>query len=220
MKAPSRWLDDPNGLPDELRASMEAYRQLGPSEPERAQIRVGVRTGVANGPALLRGLGLLSALAGLGGLGWSMRMEPAVAPAVAPVSEPRQEVPPEEPSVVQPASSEQAVAPAPRRVVRVKRQAVAPTAAQHTVADPAAELALLRRARRLLASDPGAALALTDEHLQAYPTGVFAQERELLAIEALSQRDRPAAIARARSFANMYPRSVHRARIEAALGAH
>jgi hypothetical protein len=222
MKAPVRWLDEPGALPDELRASMAAYAELGPSERKLARIRAGVRAHQA--PVVLKWLGVVSVLAGLAGLVWSLRgHEPPAPPRALPVATaaraeaaPRVEEPSMEPRRGEPPA---AMIPAPAKPsVRARR--AAPVVAVPPAASAAAELDLLRRARRLLASDPKAALALTDEHFRSYPAGVFAEERELLAIEALSQRDGAAAIERARSFASKYPRSVHQARIEAALGAH
>ncbi len=219
MKAPARWLEDPEALPNELIASMQAHTDLGPSERELARIRVGVRLSASKAPGGLKWLGVLSVLAGLGAAVWSMRAPPArkeaprAAPIVAapPTAQPTVVVEPT-PSVV----PEPSVVPKP--LVRARRPP-ARVLPEAPAADATAELALLRRARRVLASDPSAALGLTNEHLRSYPDGMFAEERELLAIEALSQRDRAAAIERARAFANKYPRSVHQPRIEAALGA-
>ena len=50
-----------------------------------------------------------------------------------------------------------------------------------------AELALLKRARVSVRSDPARALALTAEHAARFAAGTFAEEREVIAIEALGQ---------------------------------
>jgi hypothetical protein len=77
-----------------------------------------------------------------------------------------------------------------------------------------AELALLARARRVLAATPARALALTDEHRKLFRSGQLAEERELLAIEALVNMGRgDDARRRARSFAKSYPSSVHQHRL-------
>jgi hypothetical protein len=84
--------------------------------------------------------------------------------------------------------------------------------------DLAAELDLLARARRVVAGSPARALQLTAEHAQRFTDGVLAQEREVLAIEALfrmGQRD--LAIKRARRFTERYPDSAHRVRLDAEL---
>jgi hypothetical protein len=87
-------------------------------------------------------------------------------------------------------------------------------------ADLAAELDLLARARRVVAESPARALQLTAEHARRFQAGVLAQEREVLAIDALwrlGQRD--LAAMRARRFAARYPNSAHRVRLDSALQA-
>jgi hypothetical protein len=87
-------------------------------------------------------------------------------------------------------------------------------------ADLAAELELLARARRVIAVDPERALQLTAEHARRYQTGVLAQEREVLAIDALQRLGhRELAAARAARFIARYPDSAHRLRIAAELDA-
>lgn len=76
--------------------------------------------------------------------------------------------------------------------------------------DPVAELHLLELAQQALRSDPARALAIAEQHKQRFARGQFAQEREMLAIQALvalGQNDRAAA--RARAFARRYPDSSH-----------
>ena len=78
-----------------------------------------------------------------------------------------------------------------------------------------AELALLERARRVMANDPARALSLTDLHRRRYRMGQFEQERELLAIEALlSLGSVRAAEARAHRFVRSHAESVHIQRLE------
>lgn len=87
-----------------------------------------------------------------------------------------------------------------------------------TPTDFTAELDLLARARRVVAGAPERALQLTAEHARRFPTGVLAQEREVLAIDALSRLGQPdLAAMRARRFMEKYPDSAHRVRLEAAL---
>ncbi len=81
------------------------------------------------------------------------------------------------------------------------------------------ELELLQRAQSALAATPARALAITNEHARAYPSGELAQERELIAVEALArtgQNDQ--AYERARALVQRYPRTPYAARIELALG--
>jgi hypothetical protein len=76
------------------------------------------------------------------------------------------------------------------------------------------ELTLLDRARARMAPDPAAAMRALDAHLALYPRGTFAQEREVLAIEALVRLGRrPEAEARAAAFESAFPGSAHRRRI-------
>ena len=83
-------------------------------------------------------------------------------------------------------------------------------------ADPATtEVALLGRAQQSLAPDPGAALALTQEHARAFPSGTLAQEREFISIQALEALGRRTdAVARAARFRAQYPSSAHLRRLD------
>ena len=82
----------------------------------------------------------------------------------------------------------------------------------------ATEVDLLDRAQDALSSRPGEALALADEHAVRYPAGVLAQEREVIAIDALVRLGRPGdARARADRFFRDFPASAHRPRIDAIL---
>ena len=80
--------------------------------------------------------------------------------------------------------------------------------------DPAAELALLKSAQQLLEKRPKLTLALVKEHEREYANGIFAQEREMLAIEALLKiGEREKARQRGESFLSRYPESAHVRRI-------
>ena len=81
------------------------------------------------------------------------------------------------------------------------------------------ELTLLDRARTQMATDAAAAMRALDAHLALYPSGRFAQEREVLAIEALVRLGRrPEAETRAAAFDRAFPTSAHRRRIAVLLG--
>jgi hypothetical protein len=83
-------------------------------------------------------------------------------------------------------------------------------AAPKPAPDPTAELRLLERAQQALRADPARALVFAEEHRQRFARGQFAQEREMIAIEALvslGQSERAAT--RARAFARRYPDSSH-----------
>jgi hypothetical protein len=74
------------------------------------------------------------------------------------------------------------------------------------------------RAQKALRSEPALALALTSEHRQLYPRGTLAQEREVLAIEALAALGRAdAASARAAAFESANPGSPYAVRVARAV---
>jgi hypothetical protein len=81
------------------------------------------------------------------------------------------------------------------------------------------EVALLQSAQDALSSNPPAALSFAARHAARFPQGALAQEREVIAIEALlglGRRDE--ARARAARFYRAFPRSAYRPRIEGLLG--
>jgi hypothetical protein len=83
-------------------------------------------------------------------------------------------------------------------------------------ADAETEAHFLDRARAALGSSPAQALSLTAEHAHRFPSGALGQEREVVAIQALSRLGRAdEARSRAQRFLAAFPGSVHRRRIEA-----
>ncbi|OJY25893.1 MAG: hypothetical protein BGO98_35445 [Myxococcales bacterium 68-20] len=81
------------------------------------------------------------------------------------------------------------------------------------------ELEIMQRAQSALAADPARALAITNEHARAYPSGELVQERELIAIEALARTGRKdQAEARAHALIQRFPRTPYAARLELAIG--
>lgn len=80
------------------------------------------------------------------------------------------------------------------------------------------EIELLRSARSALAARPREAYRLTEEHRSLYPRGVFTQERDALAVEAL-QRAGDLKLARdlAEAFVKHYPSSPHAHRFREAM---
>jgi hypothetical protein len=109
--------------------------------------------------------------------------------------------------------------PAARRARRAHgAAALQPMAAKPALPQPAAELELLRRSQAVLHRDPSAAFELAERHASEYPQGVFAQEREILAIEALlKQHKRALAFARAKQFVDRFRGSPYAFRIQALL---
>jgi hypothetical protein len=84
--------------------------------------------------------------------------------------------------------------------------------------DAETEIELLLRAQQSLPLHPAAALAAAEEHRRRFPGGGLAQEREVIAVSALvalGRRDEAQVLAK--RFAESYPRSAHRAGIEALL---
>jgi hypothetical protein len=199
------------------------------------------------GSALAGGLWLKSLLGGvltlaLGFAAWQQLAAPAqreqaartapTAVAAAEVSPPQVMVarPEEAPALPVPRPGAQdAEAPAsaagvkrraaPRLATRERPTAVTPAPAEpKREPRPERELELLKRAQAALDADPGTTLALAGEHLRAHPDGVFAQERELLAIEALLKlRQRARAVERAQAFVQRFPASPHGRRVRALL---
>jgi hypothetical protein len=100
---------------------------------------------------------------------------------------------------------------------RTSRAAESPDATARARA--VSELALLEEAQQALRSSPERALDLTDRHSREYSHGVFVQEREQIAIEALYASGRTGAMrARALRFQRSFPGSAHNARIAELLG--
>jgi len=113
-------------------------------------------------------------------------LAPTAAPAAPAVNEPAAPVEPSEP-----------------RPARTAPSAAGPN-----------EVQLLEQARTALGSDPGRALALAQEHKRRFPKGALAQEREVIAIEALARLgDSDQARKRAKEFEDHYPNSAHRRKV-------
>jgi hypothetical protein len=76
------------------------------------------------------------------------------------------------------------------------------------------ELELLAHAQRKLANNPSAALVLLHQHRERYAQGAFAEERDVLVLEALLQLGMMRELrGRARGFLDTYPSSAHRGRV-------
>ncbi|AKV03940.1 hypothetical protein AKJ09_10603 [Labilithrix luteola] len=80
------------------------------------------------------------------------------------------------------------------------------------------EGALLRRAYAATPKEPRQALALTAEHARRFPSSILAEEREVIAIEALARLGRgDEARGRAKAFFAAHPDSAYRLRVDDAL---
>jgi hypothetical protein len=107
------------------------------------------------------------------------------------------------------------------RPIETPRPAAATSTTPSVATVPQAEdeLVLLQRASDAVASRPEEALRLADQDAFIYPAGVLAQERELIAIQALVRLGRRSeASLRADQFFRNFPGSAHRPRILALLG--
>ncbi len=239
MSEPRRLLDDPS-TGEALRAALDAGREL-PDEAQLASLaaRLGPLLGPGGGggaaaaaggsaTAVKATLGLLAAAATTAGIvWWSASEEPprASAPEPAPVvaeraaeAVPEGVDPPEEiADGIAEEVAEEVAAVAPERP-RVRSRAdpeVAIDPAPAPEADPEAELALIRSAQDALGASPATALARTDEHRRRFGDGVLAQEREVVAIDALVRLGRAAeARERAEAFHRRWPRSAHGRRVD------
>lgn len=80
------------------------------------------------------------------------------------------------------------------------------------------EYALLRAARGALAREPARALSLADQHARQFASGMLAQEREAIAVDALVRLGQiGSARVRAQRFLRNYPQSPYVKRIENAV---
>ena len=226
-----------------LHEARRAYRELGPSDAQLTRMLQAVEAsglGSVRHPQWVHklwkaGVGMLTAA----GLIWVVvQRQPApppalphvpersaTAPAIAPPppqetgSEPFEPPTPVEAPRAHEAEAARTSKAPPEREARERARTPRPTAPR--AADPIAELALLQRARRVIMRDPARALTLAEEHAGAYPDGIFAEERELLAIEALlglTRRDD--AEQRAARFTRRHPHSVHAHRLQRLLDRH
>lgn len=219
MTAPVQRLSALDSVTDDVLArAIRAANAADPSSAELGRLGAAVTacvvagggaSGAAGGSMLaLRMLGTLAVVAGFVGYGLVTREAPVRSsmrsselrevPVVPP--------PPTEPEI------EPSVVPAPERpVVSAPSTHVTPRRTSTRVAPSGptpSELDLLRAAEAALADDPTSALARTEEHQRAYPEGLLAQERELLAIDALVRLGRQAtAERRVQQFEERHPHS-------------
>ena len=211
---------------DEATRAPQTHRPSKPSSgASGAPGVVGASTGTAKLIKLVAGGVLLS---GTLWVAWPRAAQhiPSALPARSAASTPAQLPEPPAPgaSAAQASSPATPIArePAPRRSAAGDARS-APRAALATaeVGDVAAELALLKLARADVRANPAHALALTAEHRARFAQGSLAEEREVIAIEALLELGRKAAAQeRARAFFAAYPSSAHTRRVHALLLEH
>jgi hypothetical protein len=151
------------------------------------------------------------------------RPEPAAAPAAREQAEPVAARTAHGPrALARRASSAQAPSVAPSMAAAPEQAAEAAGEQQlhgTTQAGSVSEVELLRRARVALATRPREAFGITQEHRALYPHGMFAQERDALAIEALMRAgDGAAARKLAEQFVREHPDSPHAHRFRETMG--
>jgi len=150
-----------------------------------------------------------AAFLGMSGRGSSTPTPAVVSPDAPTPAAPLPDPFPAEPEPVAPVEPPPSV-PEP---VRPGGRAPAQTAAPE---DPEAEVRLLQQAQDALSGSPTQALALAREHTRRFPRGTLAQEREVLAIDALVRLGRTAeAQTRADRFHSRWPGSSHGRRVDA-----
>jgi len=236
-------LADGGGGP-ELSAGIALARDEGPSAEQRARLRAKLGLPVeapagksepssassveppassAAMKSLLAKLGVSAAILAVAGTAYWTWLPRQAAPRAlneAPRAEPVSARPPPA-ALIAPATAEPALRAEPARSRAMpRREAKKPAepASEVAAADPTAELTLLRRARSHVRSAPARALALVAEHEQRFASGVLAEEREVIAIEALLlSGERAAAEARAAAFTARYPQSAHLRRVRVLL---
>lgn len=230
MSDPLPLTDASSGAPASLRALLEAAKRDVPSALEVARVEsklgplfdpvAAAPVGAGSGVLAKVGLAALGGALLAGGI-WLLSTpsaEPSApdpkhlpAPNVEPNTPPAVAAPP---SVEAPAgTAEAARSAAPGSTAATQDKASKGAPPPRAAAVP--EDALLEQARRALGSDPRRALSLTREHETTYPGGVLAQEREVIAIEALRRLGRAdEAARRLERFERLFPQSAHRRKLE------
>lgn len=125
----------------------------------------------------------------------------------------------EAPAVAVPVVKVPVAAKPPEAAVAPAVRTSEPAAEAPPAVDLNAELDLVREAQRALKGDPAASLAACETHVARFPEGSMAQEREVLAIQALVALGRTEeARSRGDAFAVRWPGSAHLRRIAVVLG--
>jgi hypothetical protein len=198
---------------DDLRRSLAATLATpaggAPASGAAAGVRIAVRGAIA--AALLT--------VGAGAL-WYGVAAPTVSPptesgtAVAPAAVTPAPVAPAE-TIAVPQAVEMAPPRAQSAAARPPLELARRRAASGRAARGDDELRLLSRAQQALGSEPALAFSLAERHRRLFPGGALAQEREVIAIEALRGLQKTnAANARAQQFRARYPHSAYLPRVQ------
>jgi hypothetical protein len=217
---PPRLLDL-GGIPPSLAESLRAAGRDGLEEASVARVAAGVVEGIGSAGASGAGSAGAGAMAGkvaagvvgvgilVGGL-WLAARSGGPQETVVDSALTMQSAQP--PAVVASGvASAMASGTAKVEAVPTSRPVVSPGVGMSAASSLAEEHRLLRAARSALAAAPARALALTREHERRFPRGVLAQEREVIAIQALAAMgEGEAARKKADGFDEKYPDSPHR----------
>jgi len=223
---PLRLSDESSDAPEELRSLLEHAKRDVPTDHDLTRLAAALAplaatTTITTATAAKVVGALLVGGALVGGGAWvlggpsgpeSGGVPRAVSSATAqPPAAPAQPAPePEATPTVETESS--AAEPEPSVTSASKRSPGVSASRGPTEAD------LLQSAQAALRSNPGRALALAREHQRRFPNGALAQEREVIAIEALSKLGRTDdARSRAGRFKEQYPHSAHQRKVGSAV---
>lgn len=238
MNDPERWADGAPDAPDQIRALLEAARQEGPTLSQKAGLAAKLGLPGASlwsllgSKATIAGATLVAATVGVTAAQWSSgsgaQSQPAPRGELQQARSAAQEHPSNETDGElavgsrneREAQTDRDAEPdgladrsdAPTRAAgpKARNRPVAQRAADPSAGEAPSEASLIRQARDHVSSSPRRALALLNRHRQVFPHGVLAQEREVLAIEALRNAGNSAAAARrADSFKAAHPDSAH-----------
>lgn len=229
-KDPPPLADASSDAPESLRALLRSAKTdvATPADLARLEAKLGpLLSGTAAPPTApglsalgKAGLAVLGGLVVAGGLYLMTRPSPRAPEPAAPVTPPS-EVRTEAAAPDGPVTTSPPANAAPSGASDAEKSAgeAAPATPRNETGvarpTPVPEDQLLEKARRALSSDPNRALALTREHARLYPKGVLAQEREVIAIEALKRLGRAGeADARRGTFEERYPQSAHRRNLD------
>jgi hypothetical protein len=237
---PTRLVEDPD-ISDGLRAALEADVGVGPSPKQVAEMGAALGFIVPVPPlavpaapagltaatkiALLFGAGVVGIGAAIGGVLVSREEAPA-APSPSPMPVIEAHAPPEPATEPAPIEETPAAAETPSRARRPRIAAPAIAAPEPVEPAPepadddtlAEEMSLVSRAENLVASNPGAALRLANDHRARFATGLLREEREVVAIHALVRLGQvEQAERRAAAFERIHGRSLHAMRIRRVL---
>ena len=236
MNEPQRLLDAPAATSDLLRAALDSARLDSPAPQDLTRLSDSLAQALPAGALALHGTavtrfvslkvgaGALAAAALVGVAAYAVVAARPGAPAVSGIAHsatvPSAHAPLPVTSEVGTAASAGPVPAATESAtpgVGTRTPGPMPAASREPT-EP--EPAMLERAHdALVRGAPTRALALAQDHARAYPSGALAQEREVIAVQALLALGRTeAARARVQAFRARYPGSSHLARLDALVG--